>query len=297
MEYRKAILKIRTGSYTEFYDANLPYDYGEHCYIMSGPYAGCWKVGDGVTPWRGLPFSPRVAGLNLLGLVAGSSAYLYGKIEPGGTFTLNGLGEKLVQIEGIAQGAAVSLVFDSRAQLDAWMAGAAVPGVNAAPGNLRPGWKALIRAAGQPDWWWDGSQWLKIETDLSPYRTAEDQDVIDAAQDAARAQADAALQQALSAEAQARADADTAEAAARAEADALLAPLHSPQFTGIPTTPDPDFTVPDQVANVNAIIQLRDLFAATVLSGARAVRETQSGALFPTLRITRDGALRGRRPE
>jgi hypothetical protein len=102
----------------------------------------------------------------------------------------------------------------------------------------------------------------------------------------ARANGDAALQQALN-----------AEAAARAAADALLAPLHSPHFTGIPTTPDPDFTVPDQAANVNAIIQLRDLFAATVLSGARAIRETQGGALFPTLRITRDGALRGRRPE
>ena len=130
--------------------------------------------------------------------------------------------------------------------MNSWMAGAVIPGVPYVPGNLKIGWKALMRSASESDLWWNGSQWLALETDLAPYRTA----------------------------------------AARIAADALLAPLHSPHFTGVPTTPD-------QVANVNAIIQLRDLFAATVLAGARASRETTSGALFPTLRITRYGAIRG----
>jgi hypothetical protein len=79
--------------------------------------------------------------------------------------------------------------------------------------------------------------------------------------------------------------------------DVGAAPLDSPHFTGVPTAPDPDYATPDQVATVGAVIQLRDLFAAAALNGARALRETESGALFPTLRITRDGGLRGRRPE
>jgi hypothetical protein len=48
----KAILQLRTGSYDEFYDANLVYAPGEHTHVTSGSHAGKWKVGDGITAWR-----------------------------------------------------------------------------------------------------------------------------------------------------------------------------------------------------------------------------------------------------
>jgi hypothetical protein len=116
----------------------------------------------------------------------------------------------------------VALVFDSQAQLTAWMGGTTVPGVPYTPANLRPGWKALIRSEDEPDRWWDGSHWLDIEakTDLSAYRTSAAQDLI----------------------------------------DALFAPINSPVFTGIPQTPRPSGTVPEQIEQVGRVNDLFTLY-------------------------------------
>jgi hypothetical protein len=112
-----------------------------------------------------------------------------------------------------------------------------------------------------------------------------------------RANADEALQAALTAEASARATADNDEAITRLNADNteasirltadealqdqidgingeldeipdIYAPINSPHFTGLPTTPEPDYTVPEQVADVRGILQLRDMLILTVYRGA-----------------------------
>jgi hypothetical protein len=98
----KAVLRLRTGSYEEFYNANQVYDRGEHTHIASGSHAGMWKVGDGITPWRSLSFSPKTAALNAHGVVTGSNDLFFGKINADGTFTLNGIAEAVDRIDTTA---------------------------------------------------------------------------------------------------------------------------------------------------------------------------------------------------
>jgi hypothetical protein len=169
---------------------------------------------------------------------------------------INGADAEIAAVKQTALGASTALVFDSKAALDAWTA-ADPPAAHGGyyPADLKSGWKALIRAEGEPDYWYDkdAEAWRENEAkiDLSEYRTA-------AAQDAA---------------------------------DALLAPLDSPHFTGAPTTPDPDYTVLEQAANVRALTWMRDIILATVLNKARATRTPNP--FMPALRVTRDGRIRG----
>ena len=118
----------------------------------------------------------------------------------------------------------------------------------------------------------------------------------------ARDAADTALQGNISAEASLRHDADQAEAQARDAADTALqdqidgintelgeipgiyAPIHSPHFTGVPT-PEPDYTVPEQVADVGAVLHLRDVLILTLLRDVRITRGDY--ALMPRMRVTR----------
>jgi hypothetical protein len=170
---------------------------------------------------------------------------------------INATNTEVAEVKEIALGASVALVFDDKAALDNWMAAdPPVPHDGYYPADLRNGWKALIREEDEPDYWWDGDAgiWRENEAkiDLSAYRTAAAQDLI----------------------------------------DALLAPLDSPAFTGLPTTPNPDYTVPAQVANIQAFIWMRDLILATVLNKARVTR-TPNAFLGNSLRLTRDGRVRG----
>jgi hypothetical protein len=66
----------------------------------------------------------------------------------------------------------------------------------------------------------------------------------------------------------------------------VYAPIDSPHFTGVPTTPEPDYTVPEQVADVRAILNLRDLILATALRDSRIT--WGESALMPRLRATRN---------
>jgi hypothetical protein len=182
-----------------------------------------------------------------------------------GDITLN---DRISSVENIALGANVALVFANKVQLDQWMAGLAVPGISYTPANLRNGWKALMRAVGEPDWWWDGNagppRWREVEvsTDLSAYRTATDQDAID----------------------------QTLEGEINEILD-TYAPLESPKFTGIPETPRPDYSVLSQVADVYSILQLRDIVLNTILRGARAAYPDTP--LLPHIRATVSNRIRG----
>jgi hypothetical protein len=170
---------------------------------------------------------------------------------------INTANAEITDVRQIALGASVALVFDDKAALDAWMAANPPVAHNGYyPADLRSGWKALIREEDEPDYWWDGDAgaWRENEAkiDLSAYRTAAAQDAI----------------------------------------DALFAPLHSPAFTGTPTTPDPSFTVPAQVANIQALIWMRDLILMTILNKARVTR-TPNAFMGSRIRVTRAGRMRG----
>jgi hypothetical protein len=86
----KAILRARTGSYDEFYAANMTYKLGEATLITSGTDAGRVKYGNGVTPWRNLKFSPDI-GSGTPGVVKSSDTHFLGKINANGTFTITGI--------------------------------------------------------------------------------------------------------------------------------------------------------------------------------------------------------------
>jgi hypothetical protein len=123
------------------------------------------------------------------------------------------------QITALQQAANRALVFDNRAAMDVWMAsGQPLPPPNPpyTPADVQIGWQALFRAQGDPDLWWDGTHWLnqEVHIDLSGYRTAAAQDIIDAAK----------------------------------------APVNSPVFTGIPQVPVPDYTIPLQAVPVSELI-------------------------------------------
>lgn len=170
---------------------------------------------------------------------------------------INTANSAIADVRQIALGASVALVFDNKAALDAWMAAnPPEPHDGYYPANVRNGWKALIRAEDEPDYWWDGDAetWRENEAkiDLSAYRTAAAQDAV----------------------------------------DALLAPLDSPHFTGIPTVPDPDFTVMEQAANVRALAWMRDLILATALNKARITR-TPNPFFGNAIRLTCNGRIRG----
>jgi hypothetical protein len=70
------------------------------------------------------------------------------------------------------------------------------------------------------------------------------------------------------------------------EIPGIYAPIESPHFTGVPTTPAPDYAVPSQVADVTGAMHLRDILLVTVLRDARATRGGYT--LMPRLRVTRN---------
>jgi hypothetical protein len=69
------------------------------------------------------------------------------------------------------------------------------------------------------------------------------------------------------------------------EIPAIYAPIESPHFTGVPTTPVPSYTIPEQVADVRGIIDLRNILIATLLRDTRVTWGEYT--LMPRLRITR----------
>jgi hypothetical protein len=60
----------------------------------------------------------------------------------------------------------------------------------------------------------------------------------------------------------------------------------------VPTTPEPDYTVPDQVATVQDSIFMRDLILYTILDEAR-LTQNHNSFFGNTIRITCNGRIRG----
>lgn len=159
------------------------------------------------------------------------------------------------QITALQQAANRALVFQGHAELEYWMEHTdplPPPNPPYRPADLQIGWQALFRNTGEADLWWDGTEWLQQEVhiDLSGYRTAAEQNVI----------------------------------------DATKAPLDSPQFTGIPTVPVPDYTIPEQAVPVSEITGMFDLINS-VLYGQRRVSERVAGSKKYTYRIMERASL------
>jgi len=79
----------------------------------------------------------------------------------------------------IAEGKERAIVFDSLADLDAWLGGAIIPGVDALLEDLQTGDNFYIRDTGVPDFWWDGTQPIESESknvDLTDYLTKTESD-------------------------------------------------------------------------------------------------------------------------
>jgi hypothetical protein len=139
----------------------------------------------------------------------------------------------------IAEGAVYGIVFDTTAQLNAWLGGTYIRPDGQTPADLKLGESIYIRALNEPDYWWDGTYYLEqeVKIDLNGYRLSADQDDLDRA-----------LQAQI-----------TENAEAIQVLDETKAPIHSPDFTGIPLAPDPDFTIMKQILTVSAFWYLYDL--------------------------------------
>lgn len=156
---------------------------------------------------------------------------------------------KIQDVKSIAEGASVALTFDDYQQLLSWMDGQYQPPNFPTPEELKNGWQAYFRDDTQSKWYDAYSnppQWRDaISTvNLSGYRLAALQDIIDAAK----------------------------------------ANLDSPAFSGIATAPTPDIeTASDnQIATMKNIKDIwavvETLFPSARVTLDNEMRTTQSGA-------------------
>ena len=81
-------------------------------------------------------------------------------------------------VRDIANGRSKSLAFDTKAQLNQWLAGTYAHPTGVTKNDLKTGDNLFIRAAGEPDWWWDGTALKELEgdTDLTGYYTKTETD-------------------------------------------------------------------------------------------------------------------------
>jgi hypothetical protein len=287
-----AIMRQRRNTYAYFTQNNPVLEDGQIGIINTGQHRGCFKVGDGATGWNSLPWvtdysilfnKPAINGVTLAGNVS---------LPQIGAASVDALNSVLA----VASGASKALVFDSPAQLTAWMAGQVQPfNPPVAPGQLRTGWKALFRSQGDSDLWRDGDaqppRWREAEVtiDLSGYRPASAQDELNALLAPKQSPVFTGVPQVPAKTGTAGNNDDLiateaqvyAAALAVSAALALKADIDSPALTGIPLTPRPDGSVPEQIEQVGRV---NDLFSEF---------ELQMEASFPALMKTLPGGENG----
>lgn len=229
-----ATMRQKRQSYAWFQQNNPVLDDGQIGIITYGQHRYCFKIGDGVTPWNNLAWvtdytilfnKPKINGITLEG---DKSLQQIGAVSI----------DDLNSVAAIATGAAKALVFDDHAQLNAWMDGQIQPfEPPVLPSQLRSGWEALFRTENEADLWWDGDasppQWREAEVtiDLSGYRQADAQDVIDDNLRELIEETDEDLRNRID----------------------LKADIDSPTLTGIPRTPRPNGTIAEQIEQVGRV--------------------------------------------
>ena len=88
-----------------------------------------------------------------------SEGYVDGEISDHNTSTTShaDIRTELATTKAIAEGASRGLVFDTKVQLDEWIAGTYVRPDGIVVGDLRVGDNLFIRSLDDPDFWWDGT--------------------------------------------------------------------------------------------------------------------------------------------
>lgn len=89
---------------------------------------------------------------------AGNANYA-GDVTNGAGVSMNSLKSAVDNLETVAKGGAIAKVFDTKEDLDTWLA------VEGNPDTLSVGQNIYIAATGTPDYWWDGIGLQILETD------------------------------------------------------------------------------------------------------------------------------------
>lgn len=89
---------------------------------------------------------------------AGNANYA-GDVTNGAGVSMNSLKSAVDNLETVAKGGAIAKVFDTKEDLDTWLA------VDGNPDTLSVGQNIYIAATGTPDYWWDGTGLQILETD------------------------------------------------------------------------------------------------------------------------------------
>lgn len=87
------------------------------------------------------------------------NAYFAGDVTNGAGNSLNSLKSDIDNLQTIAEGGAIAKVFDTKEDLDTWLA------IEGNPDTLSVGQNIYIKAADTPDYWWDGTGLQVLETD------------------------------------------------------------------------------------------------------------------------------------
>lgn len=87
------------------------------------------------------------------------NAYFAGDVSNGAGVSLNSLKSDVDNMAAIAAGGAIAKVFDTKADLDTWLA------VEGNAETLVVGQNIYIKAKDTPDYWWDGTGLQVLETD------------------------------------------------------------------------------------------------------------------------------------
>lgn len=87
------------------------------------------------------------------------NGWFAGDVTNGAGISLNSLKSTVDNLETIAGGGSIAKVFDTKEDLDTWLA------VDGNPDTLSVGQNIYIAATGTPDYWWDGTGLQVLETD------------------------------------------------------------------------------------------------------------------------------------
>ncbi len=96
---------------------------------------------------------------NILFMDWAGNLVITGDITNGVGVSLNSLRSSLETISDIASGASAAKVFDTKAELDEWLA------VEGNAETIKTGQNIYIKETGTPDYWWDGTGLQVLETD------------------------------------------------------------------------------------------------------------------------------------
>lgn len=96
--------------------------------------------------------------LDAFSVDSSGNAEFGGNVTNGDGVSLNSLKSEVEEIRNIAGGASIAKVFDTKEELDEWLANPENPK------KLAIGQNIYIIATGTPDYWWDGNSLQELET-------------------------------------------------------------------------------------------------------------------------------------